>query len=99
MTAFGGGASGSLFGQSSGTSTAFGQPSTSTTGGLFGASSGGSLFGGQQQQQVAGTTVKFNPLQGSDTMVKNNVSTTVNTRHQVITAMKEYEGKSFEVRE
>ena len=97
-TAFGGGAgSGSIFGQTSGTSTAFGQPATSTAGGLFGgASSGGSLFGGGQQGLV-GTTIKFQAASGSDTMVKNNVSTTVNTRHQVITAMKEYEGKSFEV--
>ena len=46
---------------------------------------------------MVGTTIKFQAASGSDTMVKNNVSTTVNTRHQVITAMKEYEGKSFEV--
>ena len=30
-------------------------------------------------------------------MVKSGVSTSVNTRHLVITAMKEYENKSFEV--
>ncbi|XP_074597966.1 nuclear pore complex protein Nup98-96 isoform X2 [Brevipalpus obovatus] len=43
-----------------------------------------------------GTTVKFVPLNGTDTMLKNNVNTTINTRHQCITAMKEYEGKSME---
>lgn len=30
-------------------------------------------------------------------MVKNGISTTVNTRHQCITVMKEYDSKSFEV--
>ncbi|XP_072018394.1 uncharacterized protein [Amphiura filiformis] len=83
-SAFGGSASDSLFGQTSGTSTAFGQPVTS------------SLFGSQQTIPVVGTTVKFQPATGSDTMVKYNVCTTVNTRHMVITAMKEYEHKSFE---
>lgn len=45
-----------------------------------------------------GTTVKFNAPQGSDTMVKNGVSQNISTRHQCITAMKEYESKSLEVR-
>jgi hypothetical protein len=30
-------------------------------------------------------------------MVKNGITTTVNTRHQSVTVMKEYEAKSFEV--
>lgn len=43
-----------------------------------------------------GTTVKFNPPTSQDTMVKNGVSTNINTRHQCITAMKEYQSKSLE---
>ncbi|WAQ99160.1 NUP98-like protein [Mya arenaria] len=65
-----------------------------TSGGLFGASAGGF---GQQQQQQNGTSIKFNPLTGQDTMVKNGQTQTINTKHQCITAMKEYETKSLEV--
>ncbi|XP_071485377.1 nuclear pore complex protein Nup98-Nup96-like [Diadema antillarum] len=91
---FGGGTSGtSLFGQSSASSTPFGQTSTQSGGGLFGSSGTGGLFGATQQN---GTTIKFNPVSGTDTMVKNGVSTNVTTKHQVITAMKEYSNKSFE---
>ena len=43
-----------------------------------------------------GTTIKFNPPSGQDTMLKGGVSTSINTRHQCITAMKEYESKSLE---
>ncbi|XP_052793615.1 nuclear pore complex protein Nup98-Nup96-like [Mya arenaria] len=64
-----------------------------TSGGLFGASAGGF---GQQQQQQNGTSIKFNPLTGQDTMVKNGQTQTINTKHQCITAMKEYETKSLE---
>ncbi|KAF0022881.1 hypothetical protein F2P81_024862 [Scophthalmus maximus] len=77
---------------------------TNTASNPFGAAS--SLFGGaggfsatqqqQQQQQQPGTTVKFNPPTGSDTMVKAGVTTSINTKHQCITAMKEYENKSLE---
>ncbi|XP_035480315.2 nuclear pore complex protein Nup98-Nup96 isoform X3 [Scophthalmus maximus] len=86
--------------------------STNSSGGLFGATNtasnpfgaASSLFGGaggfsatqQQQQQQPGTTVKFNPPTGSDTMVKAGVTTSINTKHQCITAMKEYENKSLE---
>jgi nuclear pore complex protein Nup98-Nup96 len=46
---------------------------------------------------VSGTgQVKFAPPSGSDTVTKNGVQTTINTNHQCITAMKEYEGKSLE---
>lgn len=55
------------------------------------------LFSAFAQPQ-AGTTVKFNPPQGQDTMVKNGVTQTINTKHQCITAMKEYETKSLEVK-
>lgn len=37
------------------------------------------------------------PPTGSDTMVKAGVTTSINTKHQCITAMKEYENKSLEV--
>nr|4OWR_B Chain B, Nuclear pore complex protein Nup98-Nup96 [Homo sapiens] len=43
-----------------------------------------------------GTTIKFNPPTGTDTMVKAGVSTNISTKHQCITAMKEYESKSLE---
>jgi hypothetical protein len=53
---------------------------------VFGASASG-----------GGTTVKFNPPAGTDTMSKSGVTTNIITRHQCITAMKEYEAKSLEV--
>ncbi|XP_044077195.1 nuclear pore complex protein Nup98-Nup96 isoform X2 [Siniperca chuatsi] len=79
---------------------------STSSGGLFGATNttsnpfGGtaSLFGGSgfSAAQQPGTTVKFNPPTGSDTMVKAGVTTSINTKHQCITAMKEYENKSLE---
>lgn len=39
----------------------------------------------------------WQPPTGTDTMVKSGVSTSINTKHQCITAMKEYESKSLEV--
>ncbi|KAK7925328.1 hypothetical protein WMY93_007638 [Mugilogobius chulae] len=77
--------SGSLFGSTNTTSNPFG-----TSGSLF----GGSGFNAAQQQP--GTTVKFNAPTGNDTMVKAGVTTSINTKHQCITAMKEYENKSLE---
>lgn len=41
--------------------------------------------------------VFLQPPTGSDTMVKGGVTTSINTKHQCITAMKEYENKSLEV--
>ncbi|XP_077361067.1 nuclear pore complex protein Nup98-Nup96 [Festucalex cinctus] len=87
--------------------TSFGSFGTSTTGGgLFGATNatsnpfGGttSLFGGSSfsATQKPGTTVKYNAPSGNDTMVKAGVTTNINTKHQCITAMKEYETKSLE---
>ncbi|CAN9501252.1 unnamed protein product [Ophioblennius macclurei] len=106
------GATGGLFSQqnnafSANKPAAFGSFGTSTSsGGLFGATNttsnpfGGSnsLFGGSgfSAAQQPGTTVKFNPPTGSDTMVKAGVTTSINTKHQCITAMKEYENKSLE---
>ncbi|KAK1875220.1 Nuclear pore complex protein Nup98-Nup96 [Dissostichus eleginoides] len=81
-------ASGGLFGS---TAAAASNP--------FGGSAVSSLFGGAgftAAQQQPGTTVKFNPPTGTDTMVKAGVTTSINTKHQCITAMKEYENKSLE---
>uniref|UniRef100_A0A4W3IU68 Nuclear pore complex protein Nup98-Nup96 n=1 Tax=Callorhinchus milii TaxID=7868 RepID=A0A4W3IU68_CALMI len=86
----------------------FGTFGTSTSGGgLFGTTStasnpfggtSGTLFGGTSFTPTApnGTTIKFNPPTGTDTMVKSGVSTSISTKHQCITAMKEYETKSLE---
>ncbi|XP_028276799.1 nuclear pore complex protein Nup98-Nup96 isoform X2 [Parambassis ranga] len=106
------GTSGGLFSQQNNAfgankPTTFGSFGTSTSsGGLFGSTNtttnpfGGtnSLFGGSgfSAAQQPGTTVKFNPPTGSDTMVKAGVTTSINTKHQCITAMKEYENKSLE---
>lgn len=50
-----------------------------------------------QQPQQAGTGhIKFVPLAGNDTVTKGGVQSTINTLHQCITAMKEYESKSLE---
>ncbi|KAG5889547.1 hypothetical protein JTB14_024955 [Gonioctena quinquepunctata] len=79
----------SLFGQQpqpQQTSSMF-QPSSSS---LFG---GTTAFGGQQS---TGTVIKFNPVTGTDTMMKNGVAQSINTKHHSITCMKEYENKSFE---
>ncbi|XP_060792389.1 nuclear pore complex protein Nup98-Nup96 isoform X3 [Neoarius graeffei] len=75
--------SGGLFGTTNTTSNPFGGASS-----LFGASG----FTASQP----GTTIKFTPPTGSDTMVKSGVTTSINTKHQCITAMKEYENKSLE---
>jgi nuclear pore complex protein Nup98-Nup96 len=58
----------------------------------FGTTAG--AFG--QQQSPVGTTVKFNPPTGTDTMMKSGGQQSINTRHQCITCMKEYENKSIE---
>ncbi|KAJ8412445.1 hypothetical protein AAFF_G00127810 [Aldrovandia affinis] len=76
--------SGGLFGTTQTNSNPFGGTSAS----LFGSSG----FTATQP----GTALKFNPPTGSDTMVKGGVTTSINTKHQCITAMKEYENKSLE---
>uniref|UniRef100_A0A8C6U9S7 Nuclear pore complex protein Nup98-Nup96 n=1 Tax=Neogobius melanostomus TaxID=47308 RepID=A0A8C6U9S7_9GOBI len=82
------------FGTSTSSGGLFG--STNTTSNPFGAAN--SLFGGStfNTAQQPGTTVKFAAPTGSDTMVKAGVTTSINTKHQCITAMKEYENKSLE---
>ncbi|XP_052089696.1 nuclear pore complex protein Nup98-Nup96-like isoform X6 [Mytilus californianus] len=73
--------SGGIFGQTQQTPSLFGQAGTSAG------------FGGNVP---SGTTLKFNAPSSSDTMVKNGQTTNINTRHQCITAMKEYQMKSLE---
>ncbi|XP_069129368.1 nuclear pore complex protein Nup98-Nup96-like isoform X2 [Argopecten irradians] len=75
-------------------SNLFGQQTSNTS--LFG-TAGTSGFGQQQQQNAqVGTALKFSAPVSQDTMVKNGVSSHISTRHQCITAMKEYQNKSLE---
>jgi len=73
------------------------------TGGLFGtasATTGGGLFGSASTSVAtsqSGTKTKYNPLIGQDVTMKYGIQTSVNTKHQCITSMKEYEAKSLEV--
>ncbi|KAG0443272.1 hypothetical protein HPB47_015103 [Ixodes persulcatus] len=81
---------GGLFGQPQSTGL-FSQTATPTArSGLFGTSAFGA------GPATSGTTIKFKALTGTDTMMKNGVSSTINTSHQCITCMKEYENKSLE---
>ena len=57
----------------------------------------GSVFNFFQGSGVSGTTIKFQPLEGQDTIMKTLTLTNVKTKHQCITAVKEYENKSLEV--
>lgn len=88
--------SGGLFGSTPSTGTGlFGQQNTTLGGGggLFSNTSG--AFG--QQQAATGTGhVKYNPVVGTDVMVKSGTSQNVNIKHHCITCMKEYENKSLE---
>ena len=60
-----------------GSTTTAGFGSNTNTG--FGGTAGG--FGAAQQ--VNGTTIKFQPVTGSDTMMKSGVQQNISTRHQV----------------
>jgi nuclear pore complex protein Nup98-Nup96 len=54
-------------------------------------------FGASSTTSAAvGTPIKFAPVTGSDTAVKNGVTQNISTRHHCITCMKEYESKSLE---
>ncbi|XP_016658269.1 nuclear pore complex protein Nup98-Nup96-like isoform X2 [Acyrthosiphon pisum] len=78
-----------LFG-STAAAFAFGQ--TRAFGGTFTAASGfGATYAG-------GSTIKFNPVTGTDTMILNGINRTINIIYQSITIMKEYDNtKIFEV--
>lgn len=86
------------FGTPSTQPSLFGQPQQTQSSNLF-QSSSNTLFGGNASfggQQATGTVIKFNPVSGSDTMMKNGVQSSISTKHHSITCMKEYENKSFE---
>ncbi|XP_066444628.1 nuclear pore complex protein Nup98-Nup96 isoform X2 [Eleutherodactylus coqui] len=84
----------SSFGTATNSSSLFG--STNTTANPFGGTSS-TLFGASTFSAApTGTTIKFNAPSGTDTMAKGGVTTNISTKHQCITAMKEYESKSLE---
>lgn len=91
------------FGNTSFGGTSFGA-STSGFGTGFGATPSLGAFSSPQQQQPqanvpVGTTIRFVPLSGSDTVAKQGGSggtQQITTRHQNISAMKEYESKSVD---
>ncbi|GAB1604620.1 nuclear pore complex protein Nup98-Nup96-like isoform X2 [Argonauta hians] len=58
---------------------------------IFGQS--GNMFG---SSTTCGTSTKFHAPVGQDTMVKGGITNNISTRHQCISAMKEYEDKSLE---
>lgn len=90
----------SMFGQNTsvpntGQSSLFNQPNQS----MFGATTTVTPAFGQTtaNNQMLGTSlVKYQPLIGTDTLVKNNQTTSVATNQHCISAMKEYEAKSLE---
>ncbi|CAH0698204.1 unnamed protein product [Spodoptera exigua] len=92
-----GATTGGLFGSTPSTGTGlFGQQTnTLGGGGLFSNNTAGGF--GQQQTTATGTAhVKYNPVVGSDVVVKSGTSQTVSIKHHCITCMKEYENKSLE---
>ncbi|XP_069615683.1 nuclear pore complex protein Nup98-Nup96 [Ranitomeya imitator] len=84
----------SSFGTGTNSTSLFGN--TNTTANPFGGTSS-TLFGASTFSAApSGTTIKFNAPSGTDTMAKGGVTTNISTKHQCITAMKEYESKSLE---
>lgn len=72
------------------TTSVFGNTATQSSS-MFSSLSGG--FGGTTQQ---GTTIKYQPTAGTDSILKHGHTQTVTTRHCCISTMKEYENKSLE---
>ncbi|OQR66168.1 nuclear pore complex protein Nup98-Nup96-like, partial [Tropilaelaps mercedesae] len=108
-SAFGGfGTSGTTGTAPTTTGGLFGQQSTPAPGGLFGgvasSTTGAGVFGGSSGPFGAvgvgvspvGTTIPFKAVTGTDTMMKNGSTTNIQTQHQCISCMKEYENKSLE---
>ncbi|XP_052829628.1 nuclear pore complex protein Nup98-Nup96 isoform X1 [Octopus bimaculoides] len=77
------------FGTNTANTNLFNRNQTPAT--IFGQSS--NMFGGST---ATGTSTKFQPPVGQDTMVKGGITNNINTRHQCISAMKEYEDKCLE---
>ncbi|PFX24077.1 Nuclear pore complex protein Nup98-Nup96 [Stylophora pistillata] len=106
---FGQTTSASSFGQLQNTQGFFTPFGTSIASPGFGATmEGSSLFGQvqtdalteldfQEKSSNSGTTVKFCVVQGTDSMVKNGITTTISVKHQCITVMSNYDKKSLEV--
>lgn len=95
---------GSTFGSGTTSTTfEFQQPAQSTKS-LFGdttPSTKTSLFGSNIETcgakgPLVGSIIKFCPIMGTDTLIKNGVSQEINFRCFVISCMKEFEDKSFE---
>uniref|UniRef100_A0AC34QFN2 Uncharacterized protein n=1 Tax=Panagrolaimus sp. JU765 TaxID=591449 RepID=A0AC34QFN2_9BILA len=72
--------------------------STTTTGGLSGSSTtpqsgfGSTLIDAGPE----GTTIPFEPLMATDTMIKNDGAKNISTKLMCVTGMKEYESRSLE---
>ncbi|RNA07987.1 nuclear pore complex Nup98-Nup96 isoform X1, partial [Brachionus plicatilis] len=56
----------------------------------------GGLFGNSTTTPTGTENVKFSALSGQDSVTKNGVQSTIQTNHQCITAMKNYQRKSLE---
>lgn len=88
-------ATGSFFGQQAAPSTSlFGAPAAANA---FGATTVTPLGGAAPGATGNGTAMaKYQPLIGTDTLMKNNQQQSVTTNQHCITAMKEYENSSLE---
>lgn len=64
--------------------------------GTFGNAETSSFFWPQANNPNGTQIVKFQPRNGTDSIVKKGEIKTINTKQYCITAMKEYEGKSLE---
>lgn len=90
------------FGFSTNQTSLFGQPTstaqTTNTGfGTFGSAATSAFSQPQIMSQANGTAIaKYQPHNGTDTLMKNGTTNNITTRQHCITAMKEYEAKSLE---
>ncbi|CAD5220182.1 unnamed protein product [Bursaphelenchus okinawaensis] len=54
------------------------------------------MFGSSLSSAPTGSTVKFEPVKGSDTMMRNGITQTIQTKLMCLSAMKPYESKCLE---